>query len=63
MPRGLQWIGWISPMWHGTQLARAVSFGMPLTPAQIAMHLGFFMALLVVGLVLAVAMFRRRLTR
>ena len=27
MPVYLQWIGWVSPMWHGTQLARVVSYG------------------------------------
>ncbi len=27
MPVYLHWIGWISPVWHGTQLARQVSYG------------------------------------
>ncbi|MBG6106682.1 ABC transporter permease [Frigoribacterium sp. CG_9.8] len=27
MPIYLQWIGWISPLWHGTQLSRVVSYG------------------------------------
>jgi lipooligosaccharide transport system permease protein len=27
MPVFLQWIGWISPLWHGTQLGRVVSYG------------------------------------
>jgi len=63
MPRYLQWIGWISPMWHGTELARAVSFGMPLTTPAIVVHVGFLVGLLVLGWVLAVRAFRRRLTR
>lgn len=27
MPIFLQWIGWISPLWHGTQLGRVLSYG------------------------------------
>jgi len=63
MPRYLQWIGWFSPMWHGTELARAAAFHMPLSPGQIAWHLGFLVGLFVVGYWLAAAQFRRRLTR
>lgn len=63
MPAYLQWIGWISPMWHGTQLSRAVSFGLPLGGAEVALHVGFLVALLAVGATLAVRNFRRRLTR
>jgi lipooligosaccharide transport system permease protein len=27
MPAALQWIGWVSPVWHGTQLARQATYG------------------------------------
>lgn len=63
MPLYLQWIGWISPMWHGTQLARAVAFGLPLTNGEVAMHLGFLVILLAVGIALTVRNFTRRLNR
>ncbi len=63
MPSYLQWIGWISPMWHGTQLARAVSFGLPLSGAEVALHLGFLLALLLLGTWLTVRAFTRRLTK
>jgi len=29
LPWFLQWIGWISPLWHGTELSRVVTFGYP----------------------------------
>lgn len=29
MPIYLQWIGWISPLWHGTDLGRVISYGSP----------------------------------
>jgi len=28
LPVYLQWIGWISPLWHGTELGRVASYGM-----------------------------------
>jgi lipooligosaccharide transport system permease protein len=27
MPIYLQWVGWISPLWHGTDLGRTISYG------------------------------------
>jgi lipooligosaccharide transport system permease protein len=27
MPFYLQWVGWISPLWHGTDLGRTISYG------------------------------------
>ena len=63
MPRYLQWIGWISPMWHGTQLARAASFSLPLSWPAILAHLGFLVVTTSVGTWFAIRQFRRRLTR
>lgn len=63
MPLGLQWIGWISPMWHGTQVARVLSFGLPLPGWLIAVHLAFLLVLVGLGTVLTVANFRRRLLK
>lgn len=63
MPWYLQWIGWISPMWHGTQLARVVCFGMP-NPAWLSvLHLAVLLVSAVVGTWLAIRVFTRRLTR
>ena len=63
MPVYLQWIGWISPMWHGTQLARAVSFGLPLAGWEVAVHVAFLAGLAALGCVLSVRNFTRRLQR
>ena len=61
MPIYLQWIGWISPMWHGTQLARMVSFGL-VEPAWLTvLHVVFLVALTVGGLWAAGRTFTRRL--
>lgn len=61
MPVYLQWIGWISPVWHGTQLARVASYGAPVPPAMIALHLGFLLACVAAGLFLARRFYTRRL--
>lgn len=61
MPAYLQWIGWISPVWHGTELARAASYGAPLSPTMLVVHLGFLLACTVVGLLLSVRFYTRRL--
>ncbi|MGV8908460.1 MAG: ABC transporter permease [Propionicimonas sp.] len=63
MPVYLQWIGWISPMWHGTQLARALSYGMQLSPMEVLGHLGFLVLLAGVGTWAATRSFVARLGR
>ncbi|AXH97997.1 ABC transporter permease [Ornithinimicrobium avium] len=61
MPTYLHWIGWVSPVWHGTELARLASYGAPLSPTMLAVHLGFLVLCTVAGLLLAVRSYTRRL--
>ena len=63
LPVFLQWIGWISPMWHGTQLARVASYGLVEPGWLVAAHLAFLGALALGGGWVAARMFTRRLTR
>lgn len=63
MPWYLQWIGWLSPMWHGTQLARVVCYGMPNPWWLTVLHVAVLIAAIVVGTWFAVRIFTRRLTR
>ena len=63
MPVYLQWIGWISPMWHGTQVARLLAFGLPVPPWLVAVHLAFLVVLVGLGTFLTVRNFERRLQR
>jgi lipooligosaccharide transport system permease protein len=62
LPLALQWIGWISPLWHATQLGRWLSYGMPLEPWQAIVSIVYLLAMGVVGIVLARRRFERRLT-
>lgn len=61
MPVYLQWIGWISPVWHGTELARLATYGAPMPPGMLVLHLGFLLACTVAGLLLSVRFYTRRL--
>lgn len=63
MPVYLQWIGWLSPMWHGTQLARMASYGMVNPPWLTVVHVLFLLGCVGIGLGLAARTFRARLVR
>ena len=49
LPIFLQWIGWISPLWHGTQLGRVLSYGMVEPIWLTVSHLLYLVVLLVIG--------------
>jgi lipooligosaccharide transport system permease protein len=55
-------LAWISPLWHGTELARAAALD-AWRPLAALGHLAYLLALLLVGGVLAVRLFGRRLAR
>ena len=61
LPIGLQWIGWISPLWHAVDLARWCSYGAPLAPWLAAVHMLVLAAFIAAGYALAVRNFERRL--
>jgi lipooligosaccharide transport system permease protein len=50
MPAALQWIGWISPLWHATELGRWISYGAPITGPMFLVHIGYYLVLLAIGL-------------
>jgi lipooligosaccharide transport system permease protein len=62
LPLYLQWIGWISPLWHATELGRWLSYGMPLPAWRIIVSVLYLAAMGIVGIVLARRRFERRLT-
>ncbi|MCQ1950962.1 ABC transporter permease [Arthrobacter sp. zg-Y859] len=61
LPLAVRWIGWISPLWHSTELGRVLSYGHPEPAAMTAVHLVYLLVLTVGGLVLARRNFTRRL--
>ncbi len=61
MPIYLQWVGWISPVWHGTQLARVAAYGSDEPAWLIVVHLTFLIVCTVAGLRWARSVYTRRL--
>ncbi|MCX7520946.1 ABC transporter permease [Microbacterium sp. STN6] len=48
MPVFLQWIGWISPLWHGVQLARVFAYGASEPAWLTVVHVVYMLALVTV---------------
>ncbi len=60
IPLVLRWLAWLSPLWHGNEVARAAALGdLRCWPA--VGHLGYLAALLVAGLLVARRLYRARL--
>lgn len=61
LPIFLRWIGWISPLWHGTELGRVLTYGYDEPLWLSAIHILYLVALALLGWVLARRMYERRL--
>jgi lipooligosaccharide transport system permease protein len=63
MPIYLQWIGWVSPLWHGTQLGRDLSYGNVEPAWLIVVHVAYPLALCVFGWVRTQRVVTKRLDK
>ena len=61
MPIFLQWIGWISPLWHATELGRWLTYGHEISSLMIYTHFVFLNSLLLFGVIASRRIFTRRL--
>jgi lipooligosaccharide transport system permease protein len=61
LPLAVRWIGWISPIWHGTELGRVFSYGYQEPPLLTVVHVAFLSGLAVLGWVLTRRQFARRM--
>lgn len=61
LPVWLQWIGWISPLWHATELGRGATYGAALEPGMIAVHIAYLVILIVGGYIWGRKNFVKRL--
>jgi len=61
MPVFLQWIGWISPLWHATELGRWLTYGSEISTQMLFVHFIFLNSILIVGLIASRRIFTRRL--
>ena len=64
LPSFLQAVAWLSPLWHGVVLTRALVLGVPdMAPALALVHLSILVALVAVGSWAAARLIERRLVR
>jgi len=63
MPIYIQPIGWISPLWHATELGRFLTYDYPISLTMAILHVSVMLVLLVVGLLWAFKNFERRLEK
>ena len=61
MPIYLQWVGWISPLWHATELGRWLTYDHEISSPMLYVHFIFLNSLLVIGLIASRRIFTRRL--
>lgn len=61
LPGWLQWVGWVSPLWHASELGRSVSYGSPPGAWPVGAHVAVLLVLAAGGWVLARRAFERRL--
>jgi len=61
LPPAVRWIGWISPIWHGTQLGRVVSYGYQEAPVLTIVHVMVLLGLAVLGWNLTKRQFAKRM--
>ena len=49
LPMGLQVVGWISPLWHATELGRQFTHGINMSNMMLIIHLGYLAFLFAIG--------------
>lgn len=63
MPIFLQPIGWISPLWHATELGRYFTYGHSISGTMLVVHIAFLAVILVVGIKSAQRAYTQRLAK
>lgn len=61
LPMVVRWIGWISPLWHGTELGRVFSYDYAEPVWLSALHVLYMVALALAGWIVARKRYERRL--
>ena len=61
MPIFLQWIGWISPLWHATELGRWLTYGSEISTPMLFLHFIFLNSILIFGVIASRRIFTKRL--
>jgi len=62
LPLVVQIFGWVSPLWHATELGRYATYGHKISTTMIIVHVTYLLAMLVFGLFFAFRQYSKRLT-
>lgn len=62
LPRLLEWLAYLTPLWHGVDLTRQLTLG-GVRAGSAALHVSYLLAWIAVGFALAHRAYRRRLIR
>jgi lipooligosaccharide transport system permease protein len=63
LPLAVRWVGWISPIWHATELGRVFSYGYQQPPLLTVLHAVVLAGLAVLGWFLTRRQFAARMGR
>jgi lipooligosaccharide transport system permease protein len=63
MPIYLQPIGWISPLWHATELGREAAYDYGIGNVMVLVHFIVLVSLVIIGLALSTRQFEKRLAK
>ncbi len=63
MPIFLRPIGWISPLWHATELGRYFTYGHSISGVMLVLHIAYLGTILFIGIRIAESAFTKRLAK
>jgi lipooligosaccharide transport system permease protein len=63
MPIFLQFFGWLSPLWHATEIGRYLTYDYPVSGPALFMHFFVLSAMIVIGLTASFRIFAARLEK
>jgi lipooligosaccharide transport system permease protein len=61
LPDAIEWVAWLTPLFHGVALARGLAIGHLEDPAVMLIHVAYLVAFASIGLYFALKTFRKRL--
>jgi lipooligosaccharide transport system permease protein len=62
LPSLLQYVGWISPLWHATDIGRVLMYGREISPELFVIHFAYLLVMGVIGSWVAGWQYTRRLS-
>lgn len=62
MPLAARWLGWISPLWHATDLGRVLTYGRDIPTTLLLIHIGYLAVLTIGGFAIGQRLLERNMT-